>query len=287
MDNTALRMFRAVARTGSMAAAAEAVHSVPSNLSARIRKLEDEMGTALFLREPRGMRLTPAGELFLDYAERILALSDEARVAVDELVGQGGVLRLGSMETTAAVRLPPLLAQFTAAHPKVRLTLSTGNSESMTQAVLDRQVDLAFVGGPVRHDRIVGHPVFVEELVLAVPVGVTSIEQANTRTMLVFRAGCAYRARTEAWLRRRGEPPRQVMDFGTLDGLLGCVAAGMGVSLLPRAVVDRPHLAGQVAALSIADPYVETWAIAHRDAVPTRAMREFLEMISPVNSAAA
>lgn len=287
MDHAALRMFRAVARTGSMAAAAEAVHSVPSNLSARIRKLEDEMGTALFLREPRGMRLTPAGEVFLDYAERILALSDEARLAVGELVGEGGVLRLASMESTAAVRLPPLLAQFANAHPKVRLTLSTGTSEGMVQAVLDRQADLAFVGGPVRHDRIVGRAVFVEELVLAVPVGVTTVEQANTRTMLVFRAGCAYRARTESWLRRRGEPPRQVMDFGTLDGLLGCVAAGMGVSLLPRAVVERPHLAGQVAALAIADPFVETWVIHHRDAVPTRAMREFLALVAPQSSLAA
>ncbi|OJX79694.1 LysR family transcriptional regulator [Magnetospirillum sp. 64-120] len=287
MDHAALRMFRAVARTGSMAAAAEAVHSVPSNLSARIRKLEEELGTALFVREPRGMRLTPAGEVLLDYAERILALSDEARLAVDESVGRGGVLRLASMESTAAVRLPPLLAQFAGAYPKVRLVLSTGTSESMTQAVLDRQADLAFVGGPVRHDRIVGQPVFVEELVLAVPVGVTSIEQANTHAMLVFRAGCAYRARTEAWLRRRGEPPRQVMDFGTLDGLLGCVAAGMGVSLLPRTVVERPHLAGQVAALSIADPYVETWAIRHRDAVPTRAMREFLALVAPGASLAA
>ncbi len=287
MDHAALRMFRAVARTGSMAAAADQVHSVPSNLSARIRKLEDDLGAALFVREPRGMRLTPAGEVLLDYAERILALSDEARLAVDEMVGQGGVLRLASMETTAAFRLPPLLAQFTKAHPKVRLILSTGTSEGMVQAVLDRQADLAFVGGPVRHDRIIGQPVFVEELVLAVPVGVNSIEQANTHSMLVFRAGCAYRARTEAWLRRRGEPPRQVMDFGTLDGLLGCIAAGMGVSLLPRAVVERPHLAGQVAALPIADPYVETWAIRHRDAVPTRAMREFLALVAPDSVAAA
>ncbi|MBR9971919.1 LysR family transcriptional regulator [Magnetospirillum sulfuroxidans] len=281
MDSAALRIFRAVARSGSVVAAAELVHSVPSNISARIRKLEDEIGTGLFVREPRGMRLTPAGAVLLDYAERILALADEAKAAVDEIVGEGGILRLGSMESTAAVRLPPILAGFAAAHPKVRLSLSTGTSESVVQAILDRHADLAFVGGPVRHDRILGEAVFVEELVLAVPVGIASVEQANTHSMLVFRSGCAYRARTENWLRRRGEPPRHVMEFGTLDGLLGCVAAGMGVTLLPRTVVERPHLAGQIAALAIADSRVETWLIRHRDSVPSRAMGDFTAFLKP------
>lgn len=280
MDSAALRLFRAVARTGSVGAAAEQVHSVPSNVSARVRKLEDELGAQLFLREPRGMRLTSAGELLLDYAERILALTSEARDAVREAVGEGGALRLGSMETTAALRLPPLLAAFHRSHPKVTLTLSTGTSESQVQAVLDRRVDLAFVGGPVRHDRIDGGAVFVEELVLAVPAGITEVDEANTKAMLVFRSGCAYRARTEAWLRARGEPPRRVMEFGTLDGLLGCVAAGMGVSLLPRAIVERPQHAGRIVALPIEDGRVETWMIRHRDAVETGAMRAFFALVA-------
>ena len=287
MDNAALRMFRAVARSGSVAAAAALVHSVPSNLSARIRKLEEELGAPLFVRETRGMRPTPAGEVLLEYAERILALSDEARLAVSEAAGEGGVLRLASMETTAALRLPPLLASFAATHPRVALSLSTGTSEGAVQAVLERRADLAFVGGPLRHDRLAGAVAFVEELVLAVPAGVNSVEQANTRAMLVFRSGCAYRARTENWFRHRGEPTSHVMEFGTLDGLLGCVGAGMGVTLLPRAVVERPHLAGQVAALAIADGRVETWLIRHRDARPTRAMEDFAALVSGVAARAA
>lgn len=280
MDTASLRLFRAVARTGSVGAAAEQVHSVPSNVSARVRKLEDELGAQLFLREPRGMRLTPAGELLLDYAERILALTEQARDAVREAVGEGGELRLGSMETTAAVRLPSLLAAFHHAYPKVTLSLTTGTTEEQLNAVLSRRVDLAFLGGPVRDERVVGGPVFVEELVLAVPAGIASEEEANTRAMLVFRAGCAYRPRTEAWLRARGEQPRRVMEFGTLDGLLGCVAAGMGVSLLPRAIVERPQHAGQIDALPIADGRVETWLIQHKDAVDTGAMRAFKQLLA-------
>lgn len=279
LDTASLRLFHAVARAGSVGAAAERVHSVPSNVSARVRKLEESLGVALFLREPRGMRLTSAGEVLLTYAERILALTSEARAAVREVVGDGGTLRLGSMETSAAVRLPPLLAAFHANHPKVELSLSTGTSESQIQAALERRVDLAFVGGPVRDERLSGGPVFVEELVLAVPAGMTSVEEANTRALLVFRSGCAYRVRTEAWLRARGERPRAIMEFGTLDGLLGCVAAGMGVTLLPRAVVERAQHAGTIDALSIGGAKVETWAIQHRDAVETGAMRAFKALL--------
>lgn len=287
MDTASLRLFHAVARTGSVVAAAEQVHSVPSNVSARVRKLEEELGIALFLRESRGMRITPAGEVLLDYAERILALTEEARTALRESVGDGGVLRLGSMETTAAVRLPPLLVAFNRARPKVRLSLNTGTSQTQIDALLNRQIDLAFVGGPVRNERLTGGPVFVEDLVLAAPAGTRSVEDTNTKAMLSFRPGCAYRSRTEGWLRARGEAPCSVMEFGTLDGLLGCVAAGMGVTLLPRSVIDRPQHAGQIVALEIPDGRVETWIVQHKDAVETAAMRAFKALLAEGHAMAA
>lgn len=280
MDTSSLRVFRAVADAGSVNAAAAIVNSVPSNVSARIRRLEDEAGTPLFIRESRGMRLTTAGELLLDYAERILALTEEARAALAEATGDGGSLRLASMECTAAVRLPPLLARYHTAWPRVTLSLITGTTGTITQMVVDRQVDCAFVAGPVAHERLEGEAVFVEELVLAVPASVRSAEDADLRTMLGFPAGCSYRARTENWLRNRGRPPRAVMQFGTLDGLLGCVAAGMGVTLLPRTVVESSRWRETVRAITLTDvpAHTETWLIRHRDAVPTRAMRRFQHM---------
>jgi LysR family transcriptional regulator, cell division regulator len=280
MDTSSLRIFCAVADVGSVNAAAEIVNSVPSNVSARIRRLEDEAGTPLFIRESRGMRLTMAGELLLDYAERILALTEEARAALAETTGDGGTLRLASMECTAAVRLPPLLTRYHAAWPRVTMSLITGTTGSITQMVVDRQVDCAFVAGPVAHERLAGEAVFVEELVLAVPASVQAPEEADLRTMLGFPAGCSYRAHTENWLRNRGRPPRAVMQFGTLDSLLGCVAAGMGVTLLPRTVIESPRWREAVRALSLTDvpARAETWLIHHRDTVPTRAMQRFRNM---------
>jgi DNA-binding transcriptional LysR family regulator len=279
MDAAALRIFRAVADTGSVIAAAERVNSVPSNVSTRIRKLESTAGSQLFFRESRGMRLTPAGEILKDYADRILALTDEARIALQDAAGDGGSLRLASMESTAAARLPPLLAAFHQAHPRVRLSLTTGTTAAVIDAVLERRADWGFVGGPVDHERLEGRVVFVEEMVLAVPHAVTGVADAETRTMLAFRPGCSYRAHTETWLRQKGRPPKTVMEFGTLDGILGCVAAGMGITLLPRVVVEAPSWAGRVRALTLEDTpnRIETWLIRHKDAIPTKAMSRFQE----------
>ena len=280
MDTGSLRIFRAVADTGSVTAAADRVNSVPSNVSMRIRRLEDEAGMALFVRESRGMRLTAAGEMLLDYAGRILALTEEARAALAEINGSGGTLRLASMECTTAVRLPPLLARFHSVWPRVVMSLTTGTTDAIVQLVLDRRADWGLVGGPLTHERLVGEPVFVEELVLAVPVSVGAVEEAELQTMLGFPAGCSYRARTEAWLRNRGRPPRSVMQFGTLDGLLGCVAAGMGVTLLPRVVVESARWRDSIRALALTDvpARAETWLIRHRDAVSSPAMGRFRDM---------
>lgn len=280
MDAASLRIFRAVVDTGSVIAAAHRVHSVPSNISTRIRKLEDSVGSQLFFRESRGMRLTPAGEVLKDYADRILALTDEAKSALLDVAGEGGRLRLASMESTAAVRLPPLLAAFHRAYPRVALSLTTGTSASVIDAILDRRADWGFVGGPVDHDRVQGAMAFVEEMVLAVPRNITTEAEAETRTMLAFRSGCSYRAHTEAWLRQKGQPPRAVMEFGTLDGILGCVAAGMGVTLLPRVVVEAPAWRETVRALTLdgMPNRIETWLVRHIDTIPSTAMARFHEM---------
>lgn len=287
MDAASLRIFRAVVDTGSVVAAAERVHSVPSNISSRIRKLEAVAGSQLFFRESRGMRLTPAGEVLKDYADRILALTDEARTALRDAAGDGGALRLASMESTAAVRLPPLLAAFHRAYPAVGLSLFTGTTAAVLDAVLERRADWGFVGGPVAHERLEGSVVFVEEMVLAVPAAVTDAAEAETRTMLAFRPGCSYRAHTESWLRQRGQPPRAVMEFGTLDGILGCVAAGMGVTLLPKVVVEAPAWAGTIRALPLehAPNRIETWLVRHRDAIPSKAMTRFQALAHTPNHA--
>ena len=151
MELTDLLTFSAVARLGGITRAAEELNTVQSNVTQRVKALEAEIGTALFERHSRGMTLTGAGRRLLPYAQRMAALSREAVLAARDDGEPKGPLSIGSMETTAAVRLPSLLAEFHRRFPAVRLTLRTATTADLVAAVLDGALDGAFVAGPIEH----------------------------------------------------------------------------------------------------------------------------------------
>jgi DNA-binding transcriptional LysR family regulator len=187
MELSDLVTFSTVARTGGVTRAADELNTVQSNITQRVKALEAEIGVALFERHSRGMTLTGAGRRLLPYAQRMVALSREAMLAAREDGEPKGPLAIGSMETTAAVRLPSLLAEFHRRFP-------------------------------------------------AVP-----------------------------------------FELGTLDGMIGCVAADMGVTLLPRAVVERNEQSGNIRihALSASQSQVDTLFIHRRSALQYSALQGF------------
>jgi DNA-binding transcriptional LysR family regulator len=240
-----LLTFSAVARNGGITRAAEELNTVQSNITQRVKALEAEIGTALFERHSRGMTLTGAGRRLLPYAQRMAALSREAVLAARDDGEPKGPLAIGSLETTAAVRLPMLLAEFHRRFPAVRLTLKTATTADLVAAVLDGAIDGAFVAGPIEHADLTSTLAFREELVLVSAKRFNNLAalRAGTPesgpTALVFRTGCTYRQRLEQLFSDFGWPSAARFELGTLDGMIGCVAAGMGVTLLPRAVVER------------------------------------------------
>lgn len=268
MDLSALRLMRAVAETGSVSRAAAELHCVQSNVTARLRRLEEDIGAPLFIRTARGMVPTPAGRVLDGYAQRLLTLAEEARRAVLATSQGTAALRLGSLETTAAIRLPQVLARFHKAHPEIDLTITTGLSETLILDVVERRVDAALVAGSVTHPDLAARQVYCEELVL-----VDDGSPKRKPALLAFRQGCTYRAMAENHLRGRG--PVQIMEFGTLEGILGCVAAGMGCTILPRAVVERPQYAGlfRITPLDGDRAFVPTALVWRKDA-PDHAARE-------------
>jgi DNA-binding transcriptional LysR family regulator len=246
MDSTTLGTFLAVARHGSVTAAAEELHTVQSNVTARVKQLEAQVGIDLFVRHSRGMSLTPAGTRLVAYAHRFDALSAEALVAVRDSGVARGTLRVGSMETTAALRLPALLGEYHRAHPEVQIEVRTGPTADLLEQVLAQRLDGAFVAGPVAHPALAAVPAFREELVLLSARNGESMPRRLARgalTAIVFRQGCSYRQLLEAQFAARGWLPFQRIEFGTVEGILGCVAADVGVTVLPRAVAQR-HGAG-------------------------------------------
>jgi DNA-binding transcriptional LysR family regulator len=225
---------------------------VQSNVTQRVKALEAEIGTPLFERHSRGMTLTGAGKRLLPYAQRMTALSREAVLAARDDGEPKGPLAIGSMETTAAVRLPPLLADFHRRFPAVRLCLRTATTADLVAGVLEGTLDGAFVAGPIAHADLNATSAFREELVLVSARRWGSLAELRAGTpesgptALVFRTGCTYRQRLEQIFVEFGWPSAARFELGTLDGMIGCVAADMGVTLLPRAVVERSAMNGSV-----------------------------------------
>src|SRR5262249_27076263 len=143
-----LKIFSAVVHAGGITRAAEQLHRVQSSVTTRIRQLEDELGVELFVREGKRLHLAPAGKILLDYAGQMLALAKEAQAAVRDRSPRG-LFRLGAMESTAAVRLPPLLTEYSREFPKVVLELRTGNPVELAAAILSNEIDAAFIAEPV------------------------------------------------------------------------------------------------------------------------------------------
>jgi LysR family transcriptional regulator, cell division regulator len=280
MELTDLLTFSTVARLGGITRAADELNTVQSNVTQRVKALEAEIGTALFERHSRGMTLTGAGRRLLPYAQRMAALSREAVLAARDDGEPRGPLSIGSMETTAAVRLPALLADFHRRFPSVRLTLRTAPTADLVAAVLDGALDGAFVAGPIEHADLTSTVAFKEELVLVTARRWTSLAalRAGTPesgpTALVFRTGCTYRQRLEQVFTEFGWPSAARFELGTLDGMIGCVAADMGVTMLPRAVVGRNDTVS-IHTLNPAQSGVDTLFITRRSAHQYSALQGF------------
>jgi DNA-binding transcriptional LysR family regulator len=285
VELTDLMTFSAVARTGGITRAAEELNTVQSNVTQRVKALEAEIGAALFERHSRGMTLTGAGRRLLPYAQRMVALSREAVLAARDDGEPKGPLAIGSMETTAAVRLPPLLAEFHRRFPAVRLSLRTATTADLVAGVLDGTLDGAFVAGPIEHGELTSTIAFREELVLVTARRWKSLASLRAGTpesgptALVFRTGCTYRQRLEQILAEFGWPSATRFELGTLDGMIGCVAADMGVTLLPRAVVGRNETVS-IHTLGAAQSGVDTLFIQRRSAHEYSALRGFASCLS-------
>ncbi|WP_394561301.1 LysR substrate-binding domain-containing protein [Aquipseudomonas alcaligenes] len=253
MDLNNLAIFRAVAREQSVTRAAQSLQRAQSNVTTRIQQLEAELGVSLFLREGKRMLLTEQGQAFLAYAEQLLTLADEARQALHP-EQPSGTLRLGSMESTAAARLPQPLARFHQEHPQVTLEVSTGPSLPMLDAVLTRRVDCALVAQPHSWQEgrwqaeelpagLDAQAVFREELLLVLPTShppVERPEQVQIRTLAGFAQGCSYRHIALSWL-GCGGPAVRVQEIGSYHGILACVAAGSCVGVVPRSLLELPR----------------------------------------------
>jgi DNA-binding transcriptional LysR family regulator len=289
MDTRDLATFATVARLGGMSRAARALNTVQSNVTQRVRRLEEALGVSLFERSRHGARLTAAGERLMPYAARVDALLAEATRAARDDGAPRGTLAIGALETTAALRLSPLLASYASAYPYVDLVLRTGTTAEMIDQVLDRTLEGAFVCGPVAHPELVATPAFEEELALLSAPSKASMDRILAQPdlrLVILRAGCSYRQRLEEVLARRGIVGLRRLEFGTLEAILGAVSAGLGITLLPRALIGSAWRGGRIAThrLPKIEARVQTIFVRRRDMLCSSALLAFQKHVTGRNS---
>ena len=239
MELSDLLVFRTVAEQGGVSKAAHKLNRVPSNVTARVQKLEQELGTQLFIREKNRLKTSSAGRQLLGYADRILSLAEEAK---NELNASepSGQLKVGSMEAAATTHLAPLLKDFHHSYPGVDLTLKTAPTGDLINYVIQGELDLAFVADPPEDSRLKRLLAFKENLVLVSSLDypkISSPDQLNAKkTLLGFNPTCTYRRRLEAWI-QSSDKAFNLVEISSYATLLNCAAAGMGVGLVPESLI--------------------------------------------------
>ena len=248
IDLESLEIFRTVVEEGGILRAAEKLNRVQSNVTTRIKQLEQRLGKALFRKQGRGLVLSAEGQLLLSYAQRLFRLADEAENELRQGAASG-VFRIGSLESTAGSRLAPLLSRFHKQYPGVVVELVTGTTGALIQRVARYEIEAAFISEPFTAPQLGAMKVFEEELVLITAKDVGEIKRAADlagMTLIAFAEGCSYRRRLQEWLAASGVLPARTLEFASYQAMVACVAAGTGFALVPRALLHALRAAHEL-----------------------------------------
>jgi len=231
MEILTLKTFKAVVDEEGIKGAADKLHTVQSNITNRIKKLERELDTKLFNLVGRKLQLTPSGQHLCEYASQIIQLEHQAISAI--LHDKGSYeLRVGMPETFAAVHMPLAFKKLKKNHPEIRTKIYTDTSERLVSAVLNNKVDCAALGNAPKHKHLIVFPIFQEELVM-----VTPIEGVHDPVLFVRDEGCGYRKRAIFWQQEAGREGEELMVMSSADGILGCISAGLGYTIIGKNMV--------------------------------------------------
>lgn len=260
MEIRQLRAFVAVAEAGTFTAGAAVVHITQSAISMQIRQLEEETGMQLFVRAPRRVILTQAGERMLERARNILREHDATLLEMSEMAGQErGRLRIGSASANiSSESLPPVLKTLREHHPQMEIFVKTGTSESLVQQILTGELDMALVSLPVEAHGIKTETLMRDALVaivspehrLAKQRVVSAYTLAGEKLILGERGGNTRRI-IEQFFAEAGVRPMVSMEMNRLAAIKRMVEANMGVGIVPSQAVREEVEEGQLVALWI------------------------------------
>lgn len=241
MNTADLKLFESVAYHASFTKAAESMFTVQSNVTARIKNLEEEFGAPLFLRNSRKVELTAAGKTLLNYSKQINHLIEEAKYRVGNSDTLKGELSIGFIETTMALKGPGLVAAFAESFPAIDLNLASAMRDKLLNDVLQYKLDAAFIPAPVQHAELEQLHIMDEQLVAVAPGRFKSLDQLLKEPQLkviVFDQGCIFRGRMETWMAKKGILQYHKTVMSSMEGVVNFIESGIGFSFLPEQVIS-------------------------------------------------
>lgn len=282
MELSQLIMFKAVVEQGSIIRASESLHCVPSNITNRIKLLEQELGISLFIRTGRGLVVSPSGEIFKSYTDRILALCHEARSALAPASEPSGTLRIGAIESSATGRLPKLLSRYNQHYPAVQMHFSTNTWPKLLNDVIHHKLDGAILAVNNHHPDIDHLKLYKEELVLITPFSTTeniTPRDLSGASIFMWPEGCPYRETLEKWLNKH-KVRTSITSIANYGTIFGCVSSGAGISLVPKGIFDQFKNMDNINGHTFDDlPSIQNYFIWNTTINPHRARDKFSELL--------
>ncbi|GBR48907.1 LysR family transcriptional regulator [Acetobacter pomorum] len=239
-----LQIFCAVMEEGSVVAASRRMHCVASNVTARLKELEQLLGQELFAREKGRLVPTPEGRLFYHEAREVVEKAHNLASFFQPDVPRG-ILRIGALDVALAHFLPQYMPGFMATHPDVEIRLLRRASYTLEHMLEDQELDLAITDGPIAHPLLESRFAFTEELVLVAPPNIQNLHDIHWPgvTVFLFHTDCFYRSAFERWMAEQELTPRAIQTVESYDVIRACVRDGIGISCFPKSIFAQqtPH----------------------------------------------
>lgn len=283
MNTNDLKIFEAVAASGSFTKAAAAMFTVQSNVTARIKNLEEEFDTELFFRTSRKVELTASGKILMQYCKQIGNLVADAKSNIQSSATISGSLKIGCIETTMALKVPEIHNHFEENFPDVELEFKSQMRNALIDDVLNFNLDAAFVSGPINVSGLDHIKIKEEQLVILTASEGPKIEELLARKLVkivVFGEGCIFRTRLESWLSSKGIVHYKSTVLNSIEGIINFVEAGLGISILPEEVVLKYYAGRKLTnyALNKQLGTMNTVLIYKSDKAQSGALRAFIDM---------
>ncbi len=285
MNTNDLKIFEAVATSKSFTKAASVMFTVQSNVTARIKSLEDEFGTELFSRSSRKVELTSAGHALMPFVKQIGRLVAEARNSLLSADQVSGSLKVGCIETTLALKVPGMLSSFSEKYPDVDLEFKSQMRNVLIDQVVNMDLDAAFVSAPVNIKGLDQIKIKEEQLVIITSSnGVDLSELLNSQPLktVVFGEGCIFRTRLESYLSSKGIVHYKSTVVNSIEGIINFVEAGLGISIFPEELISEYYASRAIKSYNLNRQLgtMNTVLVFRKDEQQSKALKEFIKMYS-------